>query len=179
MSSHQHQQSSTDNRSPNNTATSSPQQPTHEQQQQGANQKDLYFPDQQHFHPHSHATRSHTQPHQDPYQHPIDSMTPPTHSLAAPNPQHSSQLPTSSLTSTPQQHLPSTDYDTSQLASTADDQNEEEGVREQDRLLPIANVSRIMKQAVPPSAKISKDAKDTVTIAGIISFPSNHIILFA
>lgn len=35
-------------------------------------------------------------------------------------------------------------------------------VREQDRLLPIANVSRIMKQAIPQTAKISKDAKECV-----------------
>ena len=37
-------------------------------------------------------------------------------------------------------------------------------LKEQDRLLPIANVSRIMKMAVPASAKISKEAKDTVNI---------------
>lgn len=35
-------------------------------------------------------------------------------------------------------------------------------IREQDRLLPIANVARIMKQAVPSNAKIAKDAKETV-----------------
>ncbi|KAF8168877.1 histone-fold-containing protein [Pholiota molesta] len=34
--------------------------------------------------------------------------------------------------------------------------------REQDRFLPIANVSRIMKAAVPPTAKIAKDAKECV-----------------
>lgn len=34
--------------------------------------------------------------------------------------------------------------------------------REQDRLLPIANVARIMKMAVPANAKIAKDAKETV-----------------
>ncbi|EYU46700.1 hypothetical protein MIMGU_mgv1a023582mg, partial [Erythranthe guttata] len=33
---------------------------------------------------------------------------------------------------------------------------------EQDRLLPIANVGRIMKQILPPSAKISKEAKETM-----------------
>nr|GAT42746.1 histone-fold-containing protein [Mycena chlorophos] len=32
--------------------------------------------------------------------------------------------------------------------------------REQDRFLPIANVARLMKAAVPPSAKIAKDAKE-------------------
>ncbi|XVF06056.1 hypothetical protein REPUB_Repub06bG0015500 [Reevesia pubescens] len=35
-------------------------------------------------------------------------------------------------------------------------------VDEQDRLLPIANVGRIMKQILPPSAKISKEAKQTM-----------------
>ncbi|KAE7998617.1 hypothetical protein FH972_003144 [Carpinus fangiana] len=34
--------------------------------------------------------------------------------------------------------------------------------REQDRFLPIANVSRIMKKARPTNTKISKDAKETV-----------------
>lgn len=35
-------------------------------------------------------------------------------------------------------------------------------VDEQDRLLPVANVGRIMKQILPPSAKISKEAKETM-----------------
>ena len=34
--------------------------------------------------------------------------------------------------------------------------------REQDRFLPIANVSRIMKKAVPANGKIAKDAKETL-----------------
>ncbi|KAK4737727.1 hypothetical protein R3W88_001424 [Solanum pinnatisectum] len=41
----------------------------------------------------------------------------------------------------------------------------DEGVgssREQDRLLPIANVGRIMKHILPPNAKISKEAKETM-----------------
>ena len=33
---------------------------------------------------------------------------------------------------------------------------------EQDRLLPIANVGRIMKQILPANAKISKEAKETM-----------------
>lgn len=33
---------------------------------------------------------------------------------------------------------------------------------EQDGLLPIANVGRIMKQILPPTAKISKEAKQTM-----------------
>nr|VVW84238.1 unnamed protein product [Nymphaea colorata] len=34
--------------------------------------------------------------------------------------------------------------------------------REQDRFLPITNVSKIMKKALSANAKISKDAKETV-----------------
>lgn len=49
----------------------------------------------------------------------------------------------------------------------------EEGViKEQDRLLPIANVGRIMKQILPPNAKISKEAKETMQecVSEFISF---------
>ncbi|CAA2989646.1 nuclear transcription factor Y subunit B-5-like [Olea europaea subsp. europaea] len=35
-------------------------------------------------------------------------------------------------------------------------------IKEQDRLLPIANVGRIMKQILPQNAKISKEAKETM-----------------
>ncbi|RRT76690.1 hypothetical protein B296_00029780 [Ensete ventricosum] len=44
--------------------------------------------------------------------------------------------------------------------------------REQDRFLPIANVSRIMKKALPANGKISKDAKETVQecVSEFISF---------
>eukprot|EP01083_Nonionella_stella_P087882 244676_1 len=35
-------------------------------------------------------------------------------------------------------------------------------VREQDRLLPIANINRIMKRALPDNAKVSKEAKETI-----------------
>jgi nuclear transcription Y subunit beta len=43
---------------------------------------------------------------------------------------------------------------------------------EQDRLLPIANVGRIMKQILPPNAKISKEAKETMQecVSEFISF---------
>lgn len=34
--------------------------------------------------------------------------------------------------------------------------------KEHDRFLPIANVSRIMKRGLPPSAKIAKDSKECV-----------------
>ncbi|TFK96213.1 histone-fold-containing protein [Pterulicium gracile] len=44
--------------------------------------------------------------------------------------------------------------------------------REQDRFLPIANVARIMKNSVPPTAKIAKDAKECVQecVSEFISF---------
>ncbi|KAJ4722205.1 Nuclear transcription factor Y subunit B [Melia azedarach] len=40
--------------------------------------------------------------------------------------------------------------------------SEHGGIKEQDRLLPIANVGRIMKQILPANAKISKEAKETM-----------------
>lgn len=44
--------------------------------------------------------------------------------------------------------------------------------RDQDRYLPIANISRIMKKALPTNAKIAKDAKETVQecVSEFISF---------
>lgn len=59
-------------------------------------------------------------------------------------------------------------------SAPADDSGDERGgsVREQDRFLPIANISRIMKKALPPNAKIAKDAKETVQecVSEFISF---------
>ncbi|KAM7274493.1 hypothetical protein ACFE04_016359 [Oxalis oulophora] len=51
-------------------------------------------------------------------------------------------------------------------------QTQSGGVREQDRYLPIANISRIMKKALPVNGKIAKDAKDTVQecVSEFISF---------
>lgn len=90
--------------------------------------------------------------------------------LSAGTPGKQQGTASSNLDSTPG-NATTTDYDTSQLASVGDDPanqgGEEGGLREQDRLLPIANVARIMKQAVPPNAKIAKDAKDTVRREGI------------
>lgn len=61
--------------------------------------------------------------------------------------------------------------------STAQEPEEEEeeklgSVREQDRFLPIANISRIMKKSLPANAKIAKDAKETVQecVSEFISF---------
>lgn len=46
------------------------------------------------------------------------------------------------------------------------------GIKEQERLLPIANVGRIMKQILPANAKISKEAKETMQecVSEFISF---------
>ncbi|XP_022864432.1 nuclear transcription factor Y subunit B-5-like [Olea europaea var. sylvestris] len=58
-------------------------------------------------------------------------------------------------------------------ASIHDSVEEDQGtIKEQDRLLPIANVSRIMKQILPPNAKISKEAKETTQecVSEFISF---------
>lgn len=45
-------------------------------------------------------------------------------------------------------------------------------LREQDKWLPIANVSRIMKNALPPNAKISKEAKECMQecVSEFVSF---------
>ncbi len=47
-----------------------------------------------------------------------------------------------------------------------------EEVREQDRYLPVANINRIMKKALPSNAKIAKDAKECVQecVSEFISF---------
>ncbi|XP_031114172.1 nuclear transcription factor Y subunit B-1-like [Ipomoea triloba] len=49
-------------------------------------------------------------------------------------------------------------------------------IREQDRFLPIANISRIMKKALPASGKIAKDAKETVQecVSEFISFVTSE-----
>ena len=49
---------------------------------------------------------------------------------------------------------------------------EDQGNKEQDRYLPIANIGRIMKQALPSEAKISKEARETVQecVSEFISF---------
>ncbi|KAJ0699294.1 putative transcription factor Hap3/NF-YB family [Helianthus annuus] len=56
--------------------------------------------------------------------------------------------------------------------NTAASQQDPDVINEQDRLLPIANVGRIMKQILPPNAKISKEAKETMQecVSEFISF---------
>jgi len=51
------------------------------------------------------------------------------------------------------------------------------GVREQDRFLPVANISRIMKKAIPTNDKIAKDAKETVQecVSEFISFITSEV----
>lgn len=55
---------------------------------------------------------------------------------------------------------------------SGEQQDQGMGIKEQDRLLPIANVGRIMKQILPPNAKISKEAKETMQecVSEFISF---------
>ncbi|XWS27729.1 hypothetical protein CRYUN_Cryun25bG0005700 [Craigia yunnanensis] len=57
-------------------------------------------------------------------------------------------------------------------ASNATGNSDLSSLKEQDRFLPIANVSRIMKKALPANAKISKEAKETVQecVSEFISF---------
>ena len=56
------------------------------------------------------------------------------------------------------------------------DRSPRSNVREQDRYLPIANISRIMKKALPANGKIAKDAKDTVQecVSEFISFVTSE-----
>ncbi|KAK6149627.1 hypothetical protein DH2020_017152 [Rehmannia glutinosa] len=57
-------------------------------------------------------------------------------------------------------------------ASNATPDDTECVVREQDRFMPIANVIRIMRKILPPHAKISDDAKETIQecVSEYISF---------
>lgn len=52
-----------------------------------------------------------------------------------------------------------------------------EELREQDRFLPIANISRIMKKSLPDNAKIAKDAKETVQVhTRFTEPPADHAV---
>jgi len=59
-----------------------------------------------------------------------------------------------------------------ELNATYDDIRDKDELREQDRFLPIANVARIMKRAIPETGKIAKDAKECVQecVSEFISF---------
>jgi nuclear transcription Y subunit beta len=54
--------------------------------------------------------------------------------------------------------------------------NDEDFIKEQERLLPIANVGRIMKGILPSNAKISKDSKETMQecVSEFISFVTSE-----
>jgi nuclear transcription Y subunit beta len=58
------------------------------------------------------------------------------------------------------------------LAALAAGEGGDDGVREQDRFLPIANISRILRRAVPLPTKVSKEAKEAVqeSVSEFISF---------
>ncbi|KAI3974132.1 hypothetical protein MKX01_023233 [Papaver californicum] len=51
-----------------------------------------------------------------------------------------------------------------------------DGMKEQDRLLPIANVGRIMKQSLPANAKVSKESRETMQecVSEFISFVTSE-----
>lgn len=78
--------------------------------------------------------------------------------------------------STPTIATTNTQLDDSQAGGFNPSGENFEFVREQDRLLPIANVARIMKQAIPMNAKIAKDAKETVQecVSELISFVTSE-----
>ncbi|XP_020098726.1 LOW QUALITY PROTEIN: nuclear transcription factor Y subunit B-4-like [Ananas comosus] len=50
------------------------------------------------------------------------------------------------------------------------------GIREHDRFLPIANIGRIMRKAIPENGKISKDAKESIQecVSEFISFVTSE-----
>lgn len=52
--------------------------------------------------------------------------------------------------------------------------------REQDRFLPIANISRIMKKVIPANGKVAKDSKETVQecVSEFISFVTSEYSFF-
>lgn len=68
--------------------------------------------------------------------------------------------------------LQPTDDDAEENLNDHEDGGIKENYREQDIYLPIANVARIMKNAVPQTGKIAKDAKECVQecVSEFISF---------
>ncbi|XP_043964377.1 nuclear transcription factor Y subunit beta-like [Gambusia affinis] len=68
--------------------------------------------------------------------------------------------------------LHSQDDDGEESMNDHEDSGTKENYREQDIYLPIANVARIMKNAVPQTGKIAKDAKECVQecVSEFISF---------
>ncbi|XP_034698903.1 nuclear transcription factor Y subunit B-6 isoform X2 [Vitis riparia] len=62
--------------------------------------------------------------------------------------------------------------ESNQMSNNSAMEDTECTVREQDRFMPIANVIRIMRKILPPHAKISDDAKETIQecVSEYISF---------
>ncbi|MFS8025520.1 putative transcription factor Hap3/NF-YB family [Helianthus anomalus] len=79
------------------------------------------------------------------------------------------RLPIHPTSGMQQQDMKQKQPDTTNNTSTEDN---ECIVREQDRFMPIANVIRIMRKILPPHAKISDDAKETIQecVSEYISF---------
>ena len=52
------------------------------------------------------------------------------------------------------------------------------GAKEQERFLPIANIGRIMRRAVPENGKIAKDAKESIQecVSEFISFITSESV---
>ncbi|KAL6293192.1 hypothetical protein ACE6H2_001334 [Prunus campanulata] len=64
------------------------------------------------------------------------------------------------------------------IGASGTSNHDEDGamMKEHDQLLPIANVGRIMKQILPPNAKISKEAKENMQecVSEFISFVTSE-----
>ncbi len=72
------------------------------------------------------------------------------------------------------------------IIQQARDEEEEEGprdgeLREQDRFLPIYNISKVMKKVVPQSGKVAKEARECVQecVSEFISFITRYVLLYA
>ena len=68
------------------------------------------------------------------------------------------------------------------IIQQARDEEEEEGprdgeLREQDRFLPIYNISKVMKKVVPQSGKVAKEARECVQecVSEFISFITRYV----
>ena len=60
-----------------------------------------------------------------------------------------------------------------------DDEGPREGeLREQDRFLPIYNISKVMKKVVPHSGKVAKEARECVQecVSEFISFITRYVL---
>jgi histone H3/H4 len=60
------------------------------------------------------------------------------------------------------QELEAYGFDAMVAAGSTSKGRDKDEIKDQDRLLPIANVNRIMKRALPDTAKIAKDARTLI-----------------